>query len=589
MDIFRFGWWLLFPFVCQTLPSNVEERERELTRVAQKRHVFPVEEKLHAIQHVIIPDDRDFQGSVCGAKVGTSWGNLETHGLLREYETGFLNAIKQEPWEHQALFGVCPEDNPSANMVAMKELANFLTKPQGKQFVFLHLQKVEWETGASLQFQGSVQEHISPLLQHLHLLLAVFYPDTHTFTMGSKVIMSGEAVPQGQVVCTSLETRYLVVRLSGTVRTIEPGDLRFHASFHIKHYSDGLALSTAEAAWHLFGMDTKCFTKITPVLIMVVGHSVQPGVYLPILKPDQTNSASSVQDSQIMVTFKKKDEFLETLSHLSTLLMTSHAKTSSTVHLPLDPNDENAGDLRPQLLNVTELEALEWLVESQEPLVFLFLPGSKNLLANRIQGRLNGTLLQRITEKTQEVLEDMKEIFSTGDHAQVLKNLLSSCQGNFNVSYLPVEEDSPQLGDKQHRKLHSLMLLKTLQTIRAYWQDRKKLSRQNRGAGLKPHCRLQELTINLKPYAEYKDIHFPEEININNCVGPCRFPQTTQNEYQAHVILLIQLQERRQSGLDRPPCCVPVQYQEQWLMVAHENGIKLHLYPNMVAKECGCR
>ncbi|KAG9467217.1 hypothetical protein GDO78_015403, partial [Eleutherodactylus coqui] len=285
-----------------------------------------------------------------------------------------------------------------------------------------------------------------------------------------------------------------------------------------------------------------------------------------------------------------KDEFLETLSHFSTLLMPSHTKPSSTIYVSLDPNDESAGVLRPQLLNVTEVEALKWLVDSQEPLVFLFLPGSKHLLANRIQETLNGTLLERITEKTQEVLEDMEDVFSTGDHVQILQKLIYSCHSHFNVSYFSIDEEQPpQLGNTQHRKLYSLMLLKTLQTIRAYWQDRKKLSRQNRGANLKPHCRLQELTINLKPYPEYKDVYFPEEININNCVGPCRFPQTTQSDYQAHVILLIQLQETRQSGLDRPPCCVPIQYQEQWLMVAHDQGIRLHLYPNMVAKECGCR
>lgn len=292
----------------------------------------------------------------------------------------------------------------------------------------------------------------------------------------------------------------------------------------------------------------------------------------------------------MVVPSQQKDDFLETLSDFLTLLMTSKRKTSSTIRLPLNPDDNSAGDLRPHLLNVTDMEALEWLIESQEPLVFLFLPGSKNVLANRIQGRLNGTLLKKITEKMQVVLEDLKDIIATAEHIQVLQKLLKSCYGYFNISYLHKEEENvPELIESKHRKVHSLMFLKMLQTVRAYWQDHQKLSRQNRGADLKPHCRLQELIINLKPYAEYKDIHFPEEININNCVGPCRFPQTTQSDYQAHVILLIQLQERRQSVLDRPPCCVPIQYQEQWLMVVDENGIKLQLYPNMVAKECGCR
>ncbi|XP_075720515.1 muellerian-inhibiting factor [Rhinoderma darwinii] len=583
MGIFNICLCFLFPVFCQTLPSKVNEREGELTHMDEASHLVLVEKVLHGDDVKVKDIVLDFPGSGCGGNVSTGWGNLETHGLFREYETGFLDKIKQKSWEDPALFGMCPEEAQAVNKGAMKELARLIAEPEGKQLVVLHLQKVDWGIGTSFQFEGTVRQRITPLLQHLHLLVVVFYPDAHNLTMGSKIMISGEAVPKSQVVCLSSETRYLVVRLSENDLNIEPEDLRLNTSFQVKKHSDGSALSTTEVESHLFSMDKRCFTKITPVIFMVLSHRV------PFTRPDQSISVSSVHN-QMMIN-SKKDEFLETLSNFSTLLMTSHTtKPSSTVHVSLDPNDESAGDLRPQLLNVTEVEALEWLVDSQEPLVFLFLPGSKHQLANRIQERLNGTLLDRITEKTQEVLEDMQDIFSNGVHLQILQKLINSCNGHLNISYFSTdEEQSPQLGNKQHRKLHSLMLLKTLQTIRAYWQDRKKLSRQNRGAGLKPHCRLQELTINLKPHAEYKDIHFPEEININNCVGPCRFPQTTQSDYQAHVILLIQLQERRESGLERPPCCVPIQYQEQWLMVAHENGIKLHLYPNMVAKECGCR
>ncbi|XP_075120503.1 muellerian-inhibiting factor [Leptodactylus fuscus] len=578
MGIFQMCLCFSFHFLCQTLASNVQEKKKELTHIDEERRLVLTEDMSQGDHVKDAP--LDFQGSGCGGNVGTTWGNLETHGFLREYETSFLDNIKQKSWEDLALFGMCPEESQVTNKGAMKELAKFLTEPEGKQLVTLHLHNVEWETGTSFQFQGTLRQHITPLLQHLHLLIAVFYPDTHNLTMDSKVMISGEAVQERQVVCMSSETRYLIVRLSEKDMSIESEDLRLNTSFQVKKYSDGSALSTTEAEWHLFGMDKRCFTKITPVIFMILSSS------LPIIKSDHTFKVSSVHN-QIT---SKKDEFLESLSHFSTLLMPSQTKPSSTIQVSFDPNNESAGELRPQLLNVSEVEALEWLVDSQEPLVFLFLPGSKILLAHRIQETLNGTLLDRITKKTQEVLEDMKDRFSTGDNIQILQKLINSCHTHLNVSYLSTnEEKSPQLGNKQHRKLYSLMLLKTLQTIRAYWQDRKKLSRQNRAAGLKPHCRLQELTINLKPHPEYKDIHFPEEININNCVGPCRFPQTTQNEYQAHVILLIQLQERRQSGLSRPPCCVPVEYQEQWLMVANENGIKLHLYPNMVAKECGCR
>ncbi|XP_056430159.1 muellerian-inhibiting factor [Hyla sarda] len=574
MGFFPICFLFLFPLLCQTLPSNVSKRERELTLIDDERLVL-AEDLSHGDHNTNKDASMNFPASECGKNVGTKWGNLETHGFLREYETGFLDRIKQKQWEDLALFGMCAEELQAANKGAINELARFITEPEGKQLLVLHLEKVDREIGTNFQFQGSMRQHI-PLLQYLHFLVVVFYPDTHNLTMESKVMISGDAVPQSQVVCLSQETRYVVVRLSEQFMDIEPEDLQLNTSFQIKKYSDGSVLSPTQAAWHLIGMDKRCFSKITPVIFMVLSHSAP-------IRFDHTLSVSSVHNQMI----HSKDTFLETLSHFSTLLMTSQTKTSSTVHVSLDPNDESAGDLRPQLLNVTEAEALEWLVDSQEPLVFQILPGSKHLLANRIQKRLNGTQLERITEKTQEVLEDMKDIFSTREHIQILHKLINSCHSHINVSYISTDqEQSAQLGDKQHRKLHSLMLLKTLQTIRTYWQDRKKLSRQNRGAGLKHYCRLQELTINLKPH---KDIHLPEEININNCVGPCRFPQTTQSNYEAHVILLIQLQEKIQSSLDRPPCCVPIQYQEQYLIVAQKNGCELHKYPNMIAKECGCR
>ncbi|XP_072263182.1 muellerian-inhibiting factor [Pyxicephalus adspersus] len=579
MGILCTVWWFLFPLICKSLPNNADERDTEDSMMDKKKHVLPLEE-LHYDQNK----------TVCGAKARTSWGNLETYGHLRDYEADFLDSVKQETWEQPHLFGMCPEDKQSTTLIATKKIANFLANPQGRQLVIMHLQKVKWEPGVSMHFHGSLQEQTSSILQHLHLMIAIFFPDTGKLSMDqlkSKIILSGEAFPQPQVVCMSPETRYLVLKPSGTVKSVESGDLKLHISFHVKQYPEGHIVQATEAEQYLFGMDENCLTKITPVILMIVG---QTAVYPSIIKSDHISSGSRIQSNQMAVPSKKKDDFLETLSHFSTLLMASNGKASSTIHFPLDPDDDSAGDLRPQLLNVTEVEALEWLVESQEPLVFLFLPGSKNVLASIIQGRLNGTLLEKITEKLQVVLEDLKEVLSTAEHIQVLQTLLSSCYGYFNISYLHMEEKKElQLSESKHRKLHSLMLLKMLQTVRVYWQDRKKQFRPNRGTNLKPHCRLQELTINLKPYTEYKDIYFPEEININNCVGPCRFPQTTQRDYQAHVILLIQLQERKQSALDRPPCCVPVRYQEQWLMVAHENGIKLQLYPNMVAKECGCR
>ncbi|KAM8940345.1 muellerian-inhibiting factor [Pelodytes ibericus] len=598
MSMLNLFWWLvMLPLLCQTLPSKVG-KQGEMWAEKERDLMLQVDKVLPKSGHQLAQDRKEdaLHGTECGLKesgaFGTGWGNLETQGVLRDYDRGFLDAIKQSSWSAGDLemFGMCPDEQQPATLVTMKHLSKVLADPQGKHLVILHLDKNEWELSASLQFKGTVQEHISPLLQHVHLLILVFYPDTRKYPASShtsKVLVSLEGDPQDQVACMSLDTHYLVLKLKGTMKNFTFRNLQFHVSLHLKDHTDGLPISKTEVQRLLFGTD-KCLTKMTPALFMVIGH-LHVASSLSASDADLRSTGPSLQGGMANIPAFVKDEFLETLSHFSSKLLSSKGKASSTIHLSLNPTDDSVGDLRPQLFNITEMEALEWLVESQEPLVFLFLPGSKHLMWTKFQEKCNETMLEKITVKIQEVLEVLEEVLSDAEHIQILQRLLISCHGSFNVSYLPKVEMPPKLGENKHRKLHSLMLLKALQTVRAYWQDRKKLSRQNRGTGLKPHCRLQDLIINLKPYTEYKDILFPEEIHINNCVGPCRFPQTTQSDYQAHVILLIQLQEKMSSELARPPCCVPVKYEEQWLMVADENGLRLQLYPNMVAKECGCR
>ncbi|XP_075467691.1 muellerian-inhibiting factor [Ascaphus truei] len=602
MEKMRVGLLMLLPILAHALPSKVAESGHEWSRVEGWRPIPPAEGDFskpgqHGRRQL---GSEDWQGPLCRMKVGRGaglgWSQLQTQGDLTDYESGFLDAVRRASWDggDMELFGMCPEEEQPKALVALKRLASHLAEPEGKHFIIMHLENVEWEAGASLQFKTTVQEHIAPLLQHLQFLILVFYPGKHRPYLGhhgSKVLVTGEGLPQGQVLCMSPDTRFFVLRVGGTARSLGSGDLRFHMSVQIRGHPDGSTLSDAETQRLLFGTDDKCFSRITPALFMVVGRSGQAAISLPVLQSDELKSDSSSQGGLTVLPAGRKDEFLETLSHFTTLLLSSHRKETSSIHLPFDPRDDSIGDLHPQVLNITEVEALEWLVESEEPLVFLFMPGSLTLLGTQaLQERLDGTLLEKVTKKLQEVMEGLEEVLSSRDHVQTLQLLLGSCYGSFNVSYLPVEsEKMPLLGESQHRKLHSLMLLKALQTVRTYWQDRKKLSRQNRSGGVKPYCRLQELTINLKSDAVDSKTYLPEEININNCVGPCRFPQTTQSDYQSHVVLLNQLQERKQPGLARPPCCVPVRYQEQLLIVMEENRMKFQHYPNMVAKECGCR
>lgn len=129
MGIFCAVWWFLFPLLCQSLPSNAGKRDTEESVVDKKNHVVPLE-----------MSSSEQNETACGAKPRTSWGNLETHGLLREYEDDFLDVVKQESWEQPQLFGMCLEDKQSTALIATKQLANFLADPQGRQLVIMHLQ-----------------------------------------------------------------------------------------------------------------------------------------------------------------------------------------------------------------------------------------------------------------------------------------------------------------------------------------------------------------------------------------------------------------------------------------------------------------
>lgn len=123
----------------------MNERERELTHLDEERRLVSVGDLSHGDQ--VKDTTLDFPGSGCGSNLGTRWDNVETHGFLREYETGFLDKIRQKQWEDLALFGLCPEEAQDASMGAMKELSRFIAEPEGKQLVVLHLQKGEFTLG----------------------------------------------------------------------------------------------------------------------------------------------------------------------------------------------------------------------------------------------------------------------------------------------------------------------------------------------------------------------------------------------------------------------------------------------------------
>lgn len=232
-----------------------------------------------------------------------------------------------------------------------------------------------------------------------------------------------------------------------------------------------------------------------------------------------------------------------------------------------------------QLLNLSETAALERLVQSEEPSVLLFpQEGGAGLEQHFGDWQPEGTVLQLLMGKLQAVIHELRDIPEFQANTGLFQHLLSFC-------YHP---PGPAAGGQPpgSGKLHALLLLKALQTVRARWQERRKVLRQNRSARHQAHCRLQELTIDLR---DRNFIVMPTIYAANNCEGPCRLPLSTRVPgYHSHTVLLLGMQERG-SPLQRAPCCVPVRYSDQLIISVSAEGLEVRKFPNMVAEECGCR
>lgn len=235
-----------------------------------------------------------------------------------------------------------------------------------------------------------------------------------------------------------------------------------------------------------------------------------------------------------------------------------------------------------QLLNLSEEAALERLVQSEEPSVLLLPQDSGAVLEQHLgDWQPEDTVLQLLLGKLQLVIQELRDIPAFRANAALFQHLLTFCYYPAGPGQAGAAERGPG-----SRKLRTLLLLKALQSVRARWQERRKVQRQNRSARHQAHCRLQELTIDLR------DRHFivmPTVYAANNCEGPCRLPLSTRvPSYFSHTVLLLGVQERG-SPLRRAPCCVPVRYSDQLIISLSSDGLEIRKFPNMVAEECGCR
>lgn len=131
------------------------------------------------------------------------------------------------------------------------------------------------------------------------------------------------------------------------------------------------------------------------------------------------------------------------------------------------------------------------------------------------------------------------------------------------------------------------LLLKALQTVGRGYEAKRGLRAaraSSDGPGRGGQCGLRSLTVSLE-----RLVISPASATINNCAGSCRLPLANTS---SHVILLnLHLTHEGQGAAERPPCCVPVAYEDVNMVHLDADGMGTELitHKDVVATECQCR
>ncbi|NXN79874.1 MIS factor, partial [Bombycilla garrulus] len=559
------------------------------------------------------------EGPVCRVRMeqdGATPRHLDVVGVLSHYESSFIKLLRRRrSWDGNfpGTFGLCRAGEGGAAPAPhpLQRIHEHVLEPGLERFLVLHLEEVQWEAQVKLRFQLLFQAEVGRALGELQAAVMLFYLGRRE-NRGSgppqELLFTGAGLERDQRLCLSRDTQYLALAAAAASVTRSAERLRFSASLAMHGGAGGAPLPRMEVQQLLFGSDDKCFTRMTPVLLLLAKSRQQeeeeealaPSSYLsaagvvdtapyPQLSPPQagteelsTPTAPSQGNNTSSPAPGGSAQFLATLSRFIRQLLSSSSEPppQPSAHHWLD--FEVMETLPHQLLNLSEEAALERLVQSEEPSVLLLPQDSGAVLEQHLgDWQPEGTVLQLLLGKLQLVIEELRDIPAFQANAALFQHLLTFC-------YFPAEPGQAEAAERGpgSRKLRTLLLLKALQSVRARWQERRKVQRQNRSARHQAHCRLQELTIDLR------DRHFivmPTVYAANNCEGPCRLPLSTRvPSYFSHTVLLLGMQERG-SPLRRAPCCVPVRYSDQLIISLSSDGLEIRKFPNMVAEECGCR
>ncbi|NWY27690.1 MIS factor, partial [Pheucticus melanocephalus] len=558
------------------------------------------------------------EGPVCRVRMeqdGATPRQLEVVGVLSHYESSFIKLLRRRrSWDGNfpGTFGLCRPGEAGAAPHPLQRIHEHVLEPGLERFLVLHLEEVQWEAQVKLRFQLVFQAEVGRAVGELQAAVMLFYLGGREGSgHPQELLATGPGLPRDQRLCLSRDTQYLALAAAAASVTRSAERLRFSASLAIHGGAGaGAPLPRTEVQQLLFGSDDKCFTRMTPVLLLLAKSRQQeeeeeeeealaPSSYLsaervvdtapyPQLSPPQagteelpTPTAPGPANTSNPAPGGSA-QFLATLTRFIRQLLSSPSEPAPqpSAHHWLD--FEMMETLPHQLLNLSEEAALERLVQSEEPSVLLLPQDSGAVLEQHLgDWQPEGTVLQLLMGKLQLVIQELRDIPAFQANAALFQHLLSFC-------YYPAEPGEAEAAERGpgSRKLRTLLLLKALQSVRARWQERRKVQRQNRSARQQGHCRLQELIIDLRGS---NFVIMPTMYAANNCEGPCRLPMSARiPSYFSHTVLLLGMQSQS-SPLRRAPCCVPVRYSDQLIISLASDGLEIRKYPNMVAEECGCR
>ncbi|XP_043321999.1 muellerian-inhibiting factor isoform X2 [Cervus canadensis] len=477
---------------------------------------------------------------------------LRVVGALSGYEQAFLEAVRRTHWGLSDLttFAVCPTGDGQPVLPHLQQLQAWLGEPGGRWLVVLHLEEVTWEPTPLLRFQEPPPGGANP--PELALLSLCLTADSDFLAL-------------------------VVDRPEGAWR--RPG-----LALTLRRRGNGAPLSTAQLQALLFGADSRCFTRKTPALLLLLparpSAPARPPAPMPahgrleLVPFPQPRPSPEPEEAP-----PSADPFLETLTRLVRALRGPPAQASPP-RLALDPG-ALAGFPQGQV-NLSDPAALERLLDGEEPLLLLLPPTAANTgVPATPQGPKSplwaAGLARRVAAELQAAAAELRGLPGLPPAAPpLLARLLALCPGN------PDGPGGP---------LRALLLLKALQGLRAEWRGRERsgsarAQRSPGAAAADGPCALRELSVDLR--AE-RSVLIPETYQANNCQGACGWPQSDRNpRYGNHVVLLLKMQARG-AALARPPCCVPTAYTGKLLISLSEERISAHHVPNMVATECGCR